>query len=264
MTQSPTSDGNARTTSVEPDESRRFLIIASKAAGYRAETLAEMGRWLDALPHPGRPIPKDRACLVRNADGTRLHVPGQPPLKWHPGTAYLRLRDGDDPLPGVMGLRMGETVLDATLGMGHDCLLLAHAGARVLAMDLCPALIFFTFDGIRRFSPEIARRISVRCVDHRQWLRDAPTDAVDHVYLDPMFPESVGGASHTWSVLRAFAVGPRLAPDTLRDACRVARRTVVMKLAPYEPPLRVPGLPDPVVRGSKRVHFGVWHCGGTN
>ena len=77
-------------------EGRRFLLIASKAAGYGPEALEEMGRWLDAQPHPGRPIPKDRVSLVLNADGIRLHAPGQPALKWHPGTAYLRLRDGDD------------------------------------------------------------------------------------------------------------------------------------------------------------------------
>lgn len=174
------------------------------------------------------------------------------------------MRDNDDPLPGVMDLRPGETILDGTFGMGHDSLILAHAGARVQALDLCAPLLFFTLDGIHRMAPHLAQRISVRCIDHRVWLANAPDNAVDHVYLDPMFPKAVGGHSHTWSVLRTFAVGPRLSPDTLAHACRVARRTVVMKLAPFEAPLQVQGLPTPTVQGSKRVHFGVWMCGGSD
>jgi hypothetical protein len=160
-----------------------------------------------------------------------------------------------------MGLRPRETVLDATLGMGHDTLVLAQAQAYVLGLDTAAPLLFFTLDGIRRFAPALSRRVAVRRAEHGRWLREAPSRSVDHVYLDPMFPQDIGSEAHTWSILRAFATRLRPTASILRDAYRVARRTVVMKLAPSEPPPWVPGLPEPRVEGSKRVHFGVWRCG---
>ncbi len=241
---------------------RSPFLMASRATGLTPADLAKMAPWFGAEVHPRRPAPKDRVGLVLNADAVRLCVPGLPPLTWHPGTAYLRLRDGDGPLPRVMGLRPGETVLDATLGLGHDTLVLAHAQAHVLGLDTVAPLLFFTLDGIRRFAPTLSRRVTVRRAEHGRWLREAPSRSVDHIYLDPMFPPALGSQSHTLSVLRALATGRRPTASILRDACRVARRNVVMKLAPSEPPLWVPGLPKPHVEGSKRVHFGVWRCGG--
>lgn len=235
----------------------RFFFATSRRARVRDAHLGPMAAWLDADPHRGRPLPPDRPGLVLDGRGLCLHAPGRKAQLWHPGLAHRRLQLAVDPLVRVLDLRPGERVLDGTLGFGHDALVLAAAGADVLALEIFAPLLAFTLAGLSTYHPA-GRRVHARRADHAAYLAAAPDDAFDHVYLDPMFPPAEAGVSNTWSALRTFALGPRLPAPVLRDALRVARRTVVVKLAPSEPPPALPGAPGATVEGSKRVHYGVW------
>ncbi|MCA9538859.1 MAG: class I SAM-dependent methyltransferase [Myxococcales bacterium] len=242
----------------------RFYVANSLRGRFNARGLRRLGAWLDADVVQKRPLPPDRTGLVFSKDEVRLHTPGQKAQLWHPGMVHRRRRLVRDPLAEAIGLRPGETVLDGTLGMGHDALMLAVSGAEVHALECIAALLFFTLDGIRRHAPHVAGRIHARRADHREWLAAAAPGSVDHVYLDPMFPPAVGGESTTWVTLRGFTLGAgettdqRPTADTLRAAWRAARRTVALKLAPFEPPPQVPDLPPARLEGSRRVHFAVW------
>src|SRR5205823_2269935 len=111
------------------------------------------------------------------------------------GMAFLRLvraRQGEvDPLVRAAGLRRGDEVLDATLGLAGDALIAAHAtGARVVGLESSPALAAFVAAGLRRILPPgrvAAGRIEVRCADHRAALRELPARSADVVLVDPMF-----------------------------------------------------------------------------
>jgi 16S rRNA (guanine1516-N2)-methyltransferase len=203
-------------------------------------------------------MPKDRPGLVLNGEGLCLKIPGHEPAPWHPGFAHLRLKRARDTLVELLALRPGETVLDGTLGMGHDALVLSSAGAQVLALEICAPLAWHTSAGLSAHS-EAGRRVAIRRADHIAWLADAADASVDHVYLDPMFPPAVTGTTMNLAGHRIAAHrGPRVPPATLAHAIRVARRTVVMKLAPEEPaPTALGGL-GATVEGSKRQHYGVW------
>lgn len=239
-----------------------FCIAASKRTGVTDAELKTIAGWLDATAHLTRPLPTDAPLLVFNVGEVRLFAPGRKPTAWHPGMAHRRLKLGDDALPRVLGLRPGETVVDATLGMGHDALLLAAAGGDVIGLEREAALLFFTLQGLYGFRPVLARRIRGVRADHTAWLAAAADRSVDHVYFDPMFPRASGGESVTWSTLRAVATpGARLPEPLLREALRVARGRVALKLAPGEPPPMAEGLPAARVEGSKRLHFAVWDAG---
>ncbi len=235
----------------------RFFFATSRRARVPEARVPALAAWLDADPILDRPLPRDRPGLVLDGRGLCLYTPGQKPHLWHPGMAHRRLRLAVDPLVRLLDLRRGESALDCTLGLGHDALVLATAGARVLALETFAPMLAFTLTGLAAHSLA-GRRVHARRVDHAAWLAAAPDRSFDHVYLDPMFPPDQGGPSTTWSMLRTFAVGPRLTDAVLRDALRVARRTVVLKLAPDEPAPDLPGAPPLTVEGSNRVHYGVW------
>ena len=237
----------------------RFYLATSKTTGITRDELAHIASWIDADPHYTRPLPTDRPGLVINVENMRLFAPGRKPAPWHPGMAHWRLRRPSDRLPEIMGVEPGHTVVDATLGMGHDALLLARAGARVLGLERQAPILFYTLDGMYHYRPDLARNIHGMNAEHRDWLTRAQSDSVDHVFFDPMFPVDKGGASDTWTTLRTVArPGPRLPASVLLDAVRVARRSVCMKLAPLEPAPVIEGAPPMRVDGSKRLHFAVW------
>lgn len=248
-------------------ERPRFRVACSEKTGMTAAELRAIARWIDAVPHRRRPWPKDAPVIVFNVEQVRLFAPGCKPTAWHPGTAYRRLRlvhreGATDGLVRALDLAAGETVLDCTLGLGHDAVMLADAGATVIGLERVPALLFFTLQGLWHYRPDLARRIHGRCVDHAVALADAPADSADHVYFDPMFPADFVGESTTWATWRAVTdvgdAGARMPPDLLHAARRVARRSVALKLGQREDPPEIAGVPPARVDGTARVRYAIW------
>jgi 16S rRNA (guanine1516-N2)-methyltransferase len=223
--------------------------LAAQARGERAipQLLEEAG---------GAPVlilSKARADLVHQRRAFRASA----------GMGFLRLvraRQGEtDPLIRAAGLNPGDEVLDATLGLGSDALLAAHAtGARVLGLEASPVLAAFVAAGFRRLPAQArgaASRIEVRCADHRAALCEMAARSVDVVLLDPMF-RSAGESGALFDLVRAFAEHAPLAPETLREARRVARRGVLVKDAPPGHELARLGLRPLPSRRSPRIVFG--------
>lgn len=88
------------------------------------------------------------------------------------------------------------TLIDATAGLGHDSLLMAHLGAQVTLVERHPILFTLLEDTHRQalqhpFLAGTAERIRLVFSDSAQYLAqqaEAKT-LVDVVYLDPMFPQ---------------------------------------------------------------------------
>ena len=191
-------------------------------------------------------------------------------LFFHPGLAKMRLltlrKGGVEWMIRAMDLREGETVVDANLGLANDALLLAFVSRRpVLGVEWDPVIAFITACGLRRYpfarilpeAQEAARRIRVICQDHRDFLRALPDKSVDHVYFSPMFVEP-GFYSEDRMALRAYAPKDFVSEEAFREAFRVARRTVTVKLNRDRPPLPLPA--GYRLLGSKRstVEYAVW------
>ena len=179
------------------------------------------------------------------------------------GMGFLRLvraRRGEvDPLVRGAALRAGEVVLDATLGLAADALIAAHATrAQVMGLEASPVLAAFVSAGLRRIlvpGRVAAELIDVRCVDHRQALREMPDGSVDVVLFDPMF-RSAGESGALFELVRTLAEHAPLATETLREAQRVARRGVLVKDAPPGNELARLGLRPLPSRRSPRFVFG--------
>lgn len=204
--------------------------------------------------------------LVLGRSRADLHVPlrgGVRTFRATVGMAFLRLlraRKGEtDPLVRLAGLRAGDLVLDATLGLGGDALVASYTtGARVIGLEVQPLLAAFAMAGLPRLpepAQEAGRRIEVRCKDHRTALRELPAGSVDVVLLDPMF-RTTGDAGPLFDLLREHADHAPLDLETLGAARRVARRGVLVKdRAPGEV-LRALGLIPQQSRRTSPIAFG--------
>src|SRR5256885_13256382 len=177
---------------------QRLFAAGQRVGQEEAEELA--GRFgLTAEPRKGRLLPE----LVAAAKGAPVLVVGSRradlfdggrAFRATTGMGYLRLvraRAGDvDPLVKAAGLRPGDRVLDATLGLAQDALVAAEATASVVGIEASPVLAAFVVAALRRLpraASEAAARIQVRCADHRAALAELPARSFDVVLLDPMF-----------------------------------------------------------------------------
>ncbi|MFL5311669.1 MAG: class I SAM-dependent methyltransferase [Myxococcales bacterium] len=246
----------------------RCLVTTAPSGSFEeARELAERFG-LEAQPRADRVIPelveaaggapvlvlsKGRADLVHQRRTFRASV----------GMGFLRLvraRQGEtDPLVRAAGLRVGDAVIDATLGLAGDALVAAQATERsVVGFEASPVLAAFVTAGLRRLlvpGRAAAQRIEVRYADHRAALREMPDRSADVVLFDPMF-RSAGDSAALFELVRALAEHAPLAPETLREARRVARRGVLVKDAPPGHELARLGLVLLPSRRSPRIMFG--------
>jgi 16S rRNA (guanine1516-N2)-methyltransferase len=162
-----------------------------------------------------------------------------------------------DPMLEAAGLRPGDEVLDATLGLGADALVAAAAcgpGGRVVGLEASPTLAAWVAEGLRRLDAEPARRIEVRSGDHAAHLAALPAASFDVVLFDPMFRhgrEAPGG----FDLVRRLADPRPLEAAALAAARRVARRWVVVKDgAPGWDLARLGLTPLPSARGAHRYY----------
>jgi 16S rRNA (guanine1516-N2)-methyltransferase len=182
------------------------------------------------------------------------------------GMAILRLSramHGEiDPLVRVASLIPGDRVLDATLGLGGDALIAAHATqAPLLAFEHSPLLAAFTQaslhratgkGGLRKAALEAGARIEVQSADYNDALAKLADQSFDVVLFDPMFLSTVEAAP-VFDVVRAHANPGQLSMEALAHARRIARRGVLVKDSPRGKELRRLGLAPIKVR---RFLFG--------
>ena len=243
---------------MSPSSDFNFFIGATKAA---AETdLDALAKWFGCKPWRRRPWPKTQVGLVSDALGLRLFSPSMTPQYWHPGMAHLRMKRPSDPLIDVIGAPRNARVLDCTLGMGHDSLVLSAGGYFVTGIEQCAPLLYFTNQGIHSYRPDLARRITLRRDRFESFLQSTSSDSYHSVYLDPMFERTTKRLDgFTWSMMRTLGLSKsRYTHDDIRAAFRIATHHVVLKLSPFEPPPIVDHLPKAQLCGSRRVKYARW------
>lgn len=243
------------------------------AARLRLPYVERRNRSLDRLA-----AERSAAALLLVAERDRaLWLPGLgAPWRFHGGLAVLRIRrleaGGDrDPFLAACDLRPGDRVLDCTGGALADALVAAWAvgpEGRVDAIEASPLLCEVIAHGAARIrfgEPTIDAaldRIRVLAGDHLDHLRRLGSGSYDVVYFDPMFRETTH-APPGFDVLRALADPRPLSREALEEACRVARRRVVLQDRKAGGELERLGLAElPVISRHARTRFGARILGG--
>jgi SAM-dependent methyltransferase len=248
----------AVTTALDPNSAERTA----------AERTALVYGW-PATVRAGRSLAQVAAdcdvdsLLVLSARRVSLWTDGTERL-WAPGMGELRLkrflsgeRTTRDGLLDAADLHPGDSVLDATLGLGMDALVVAGAvgpGGNVVGLEASLILAAMAAEGFHRHSSEASDRIAVVATDADAYLAQAPARSFDVVLFDPMFrhARSQGGG---FDMVREFGDARPLTIERLERARHVARRWVVVKDGAPGLDLERLGLtPLPSSRGAGRLY----------
>lgn len=206
--------------------------------------------------------------IVAADSGPKVSTPDGE-LFFHIGMAALRIknyRDGKpDHMAAAMELSQGDSVLDCTLGLGTDAIvasMLTGGRGAVIGLEASALVAFITGWGLANLSADVnditsaMRRIGVISTDYRHYLPTLPDNYVDIVYFDPMFRRPVHRSSGI-RPLRDFADTGCLREDDLREACRVAKRRVVVKETHGSPEFKRLGITTLVGGKYSSIQYGV-------
>lgn len=249
-----------------------FLVTTSRQA--RPEDVERAQRIASRLQVPY--VPRTGAVAAMGARGVlvvtrqRLIVETSAgSLYFHPGMAKPRIRALErgerDVMVEAMQLQAGDAVLDGTLGLGADAIVAAYVvgpAGKVVGVEGVPVLAEVVRVGLREYDPQHAEmreamgRIEVVAADHAAFLAQAPDLAYDVVYFDPLFREPVQESVHMkpW---RELGVARPLTPAVVAQACRVARRRVVIKERSGSAVFEELGVDDVVGGRKSRIAYGV-------
>lgn len=207
------------------------------------------------------------AILVWQKPVPILYI-GENKLFFHPSMAKVRLsayrRKGQpDPLIEAAGIKAGDRVLDCTLGLGADSIVLAYFAQRqVVALESSAAIAYTIKWGMRLYhSPmswlgDAIHNIQVEAIDHLSYLKGLPDKSFELVYFDPMFRKPLF-KSETLTPIRVLGDPMPLSEEAISEAKRVATKRVLMKERAGSPEFSRLGFIEKVGSVHNRVQFGV-------
>ncbi len=224
------------------DSDLKFIVTTSRRASpdIRAQAKQKATTW--GLPYFERhddsitdATGDAEAIFVFDHNGLILSV-NQSRLRFSLGTAALRLkslaRGGSDTLVKAGELQAGDSVLDATLGLGHDALVAARAvgpSGNVTAIESSWPLFTLMSEGFAHYEAgNESTFVQPVFEDSRKYLSGVEKASFDVIILDPMFgvPKRSDGS---FEVLRLFANHSGLDLEWVQLARRAAKRWIVVK-----------------------------------
>jgi 16S rRNA (guanine1516-N2)-methyltransferase len=164
-----------------------------------------------------------------------------PPFFFHPNTAALKVRKlveaGTSPLTEAGKIKQGDVIVDCTLGLGADSLLMAAAAGpegEVTGIESSMLTALIVKEGLQHFPmplqelQQAASRINVLHGRAETILSAMEKNSADIVYLDPMFNTPLSKASGI-DPLRKLADYNPVTEELIQLAVKTARRGVVIK-----------------------------------
>ncbi|MDL2280960.1 class I SAM-dependent methyltransferase [Selenomonadales bacterium OttesenSCG-928-I06] len=144
-----------------------------------------------------------------------------------------------DHMVSAMELKLGMSILDCTLGLATDAIVASYVvgkEGRVVGLESSKLIALIVKLGLSNFSLpedslsiiEALRKIEVININHLEYLTSLPTNSFDIVYFDPMFRVPLIKSSNMVPI-RDITNNDEISLQTIKEACRVARKKVVLK-----------------------------------
>ena len=194
---------------------------------------------------------KDRLSFV-NADGSEL--------SFHPDTAVLRIKAPHDALVNLLG-SSSKSILDTTMGLASDSLVMAAAGNKVTALESQEVIFQVVSRGLATYQTDdkqlekAMRSIKTIKSDSLSFLKSQADHSFDIVYVDPMFSETIK-ESENLQAIKPLANGSRLTEEWLNEAKRVAREKIIIKAHFRDTVFEELGF-ERQIRPNQKLHYGV-------
>lgn len=198
------------------------------------------------VPRKGRSLASIQAScgastvVVVTAHGPVVYCQGEK-MFFHINMAQLRIKNlksgKHDHMVNSCALQPGDTVLDCTLGLAADATVASFVvgdSGMVVGLESSPLLAALAAFGVRHYQAEdpqvtqALRRLTVISTAYEEYLPSLPDNSFDVVYFDPMFRRPLLKSVSLYPV-RLFADSRAIPPQAITEACRVARRRVVIK-----------------------------------
>ena len=198
--------------------------------------------------------------LLVSKDGLRLAYANGQSLSFHPDTAMLRIKAPRDPLTEMIGTGK-KRILDTTMGLASDSLVMSFAGHSVTAIESQPIIHCIVARGLQAFDTGNAainaamRNIKTLCTESLTYLKTQPDNAYDIIYCDPMFTKEIKESANL-SSLKPLANYTPLTRKFLHEAKRVASQKIILKAHFRDPVFEEFGF-DHYVRPNQKFHFGL-------
>ncbi len=239
-----------------------FLINDSKdTLGYKLSNKKLAGRVdliraryeINLVPADDLPMSENRPLLRITKNQLRIEHQ-KCNLFFHPSMALLRMitikRGITDRFLRAAGLAEGDTFLDATMGLASDSLIASWAvgkTGKIISIEgssIIHLLVSEGLNSLEQLKPvrvssqekeeawqelaEASSRVQTICADHLAVLKQLPDASVDIIYFDPMFRDTFADSSSI-KPLKDLSIPEPLGIETIKEACRVARRRIVLK-----------------------------------
>ena len=181
-------------------------------------------------------------------------------MTFHPDTATLRIKAPHDALVSLLG-KSPKAILDTTMGLASDSLVMAAAGNQVTALESQDVIFQVVSRGLASYQTDdkqlekAMRSIKAIKSDSLSFLKAQADNSFDIIYADPMFSEIIK-ESENLEAIKPLANGSRLTEEWLKEAKRVAREKIIIKAHFRDTVFEELGF-ERQVRPNQKLHYGV-------
>lgn len=241
------------TTSLRENEeliARSQALALDLGADYQPRCKLSLAKCLERFG-PFYLLYKDRLSFI-NADASEL--------TFHPDTAALRIKAPHDALVSLLG-KFPKTILDTTMGLASDSLVMAAVGNQVTALESQDVIFQVVSRGLASYQTDdkqlekAMRSIKAIKSDSLSFLKAQADNSFDIIYADPMFSETIK-ESENLEAIKPLANGSRLTEEWLNEAKRVAREKIIIKAHFRDTVFEELGF-ERQVRPNQKLHYGV-------
>lgn len=241
------------TTSLRENEeliARSQALALDLGADYQPRRKLSLAKCLERFG-PFYLLYKDRLSFI-NSDASEL--------TFHPDTAALRIKAPHDALVSLLG-KSPKTILDTTMGLASDSLVMAAVGNQVTALESQDVIFQVVSRGLASYQTDdkqlekAMRSIKAIKSDSLSFLKAQADNSFDIIYADPMFSETIK-ESENLEAIKPLANGSRLTEEWLNEAKRVAREKIIIKAHFRDTVFEELGF-ERQVRPNQKLHYGV-------
>ncbi|MDO4813906.1 MAG: class I SAM-dependent methyltransferase [Gemella sp.] len=160
-------------------------------------------------------------------------------LYFHLDTAMLRIKNNSEPLLDIISGEK-QSVLDATMGLARDSVILSYYGHSVTALEANKIIHYIVSQGLKEFASgredvnEAMRKIETYNINSLEFLKNQEDKSFDYIYIDPMFIYKIKDSNNI-SIFDTLACQDSISEELMKEMKRVARKKIVLKAHKSDP-----------------------------